>query len=50
MFMRTDMMAWVAQALLMTCLAKKMESSLESWTTLPAGSESGVHLKRKTRP
>lgn len=46
-FNNTLTMAWVAQALLITCLAKNM-SSLESWTTEPAGSSPGCHLRRKT--
>ena len=33
-----------------TCLAKKIVSSLESWTTEPAGSSPGCHLKRKINP
>ena len=48
MFMRTERMAWVAQALFITCLAKKILSNLESWTRLPAGSSSAVHLNRNT--
>lgn len=33
-----------------TCFAKKMWSSLESWTIDPAGSSPGCHLKRKINP
>lgn len=33
-----------------TCLAKKIWSSLESWTMEPAGSSPGCHLKRKIKP
>lgn len=33
-----------------TCLAKKIWSSLESWTMDPAGSSPGCHLKRKIKP
>lgn len=33
-----------------TCLAKNIVSSLESWTTEPAGSSPGCHLKRKISP
>ncbi len=46
----TDRMACVAHAFWMTCLAKNILSALESLTTVPCGSSSGVHLKRKTSP
>lgn len=47
---RILMMAWVAQALLMTCLAKKILSNRLSWTTVPTTSSFGTHLKRKMSP
>lgn len=42
--------AWVAQALLMTCLAKNIVSRRSSLTTDPTGSSSCTHLKRKINP
>lgn len=49
-FSKTDKIAWVAQALLMTCFAKNMSSNLESWTTDPEGSSPGRYLKRNIKP
>ena len=45
-----DKMAWVAQALLMICWAKKILSSRLSSTRVPIGVSSLTHLKRNTRP
>lgn len=43
-------MAWVAQALLITCLAKNIRSSLVSWTIEPEGSSPGNHLNKNINP
>lgn len=49
-FNNTLRIAWVAQALLITCWAKNIFSSLESRTTFPEGSSPWIHLKRKINP
>lgn len=45
-----SLMSWNNTGSTVTCLAKKMWSSLESCTIDPAGSSPGCHLKRKINP